>query len=98
MTRRERVSAYAIEPTARLSSPCWINWLNEGVNINFMHSTARDLLSILLVLLGASLALWIGLFWVSNTDFGEWLAERDELMPINGSLHLDMRHCVTEWQ
>lgn len=93
MTQRERIRAYAIEPIfATLFISLLVNWLGLDRNIDFMHSAARDLLSILLVLLGASLGLWIGIFWVSNTDFGRWLAERGELKPINDAF---IWTCVT---
>jgi hypothetical protein len=34
-------------------------------------------------LLGASLALWVGLFWISSTPFGEWLSARAALESLN---------------
>jgi hypothetical protein len=86
MTTGEKWRAYLPEPLiAILIESLLLNWRGAPANAQFMHSEARDILSLLLVLLSASLALWIGLFWVSSTEFGQWLSKRGELNPINNA-------------
>jgi len=80
----EKFRAYVAEPVL---ASLFLSILGQTFSFrslaDFTHSEARDALALFLVLLGAAFALWIGLFWVSNTDFGAWLAERGELEAIN---------------
>jgi hypothetical protein len=86
MTKAETIRAYVAEPiVSGLALSLLINWLGVAANAAFMHDEARDILSLGVVLLGASLALWIGLFWISSSDFGQWLAARRMLEPINSA-------------
>lgn len=86
MTRSETIRAYSAEPVlAGLVLSLLINWLGIPANASFMHDEARDILSLGVVLLGASLALWIGLFWVSSSNFGQWLASKRMLESINAA-------------
>lgn len=86
MTRAETVRAYVAEPVvSALILSLLVNWRGTAANAEFMHDEARDILSLGVVLLGASLALWIGLFWVSSTEFGQWLAARRMMEAINAS-------------
>lgn len=84
MSKFEIIRAYATEP---ILSACVLLLLMKlyGANANaaFMHDEARDILSLCVVLLGAALALWIGLFWISSSDFGQWLSSRQMLAPTN---------------
>jgi hypothetical protein len=50
-----------------------------------MHSVAKDALSVLVVLFGAALAVWIGLFWIAGTPFGVWLQQIGERDDIDGT-------------
>ncbi len=84
MTTSEAIRAYMPEPVlAGLAVSVCINVFGPEANSKFMHDEARDILSLGVVLLGAALALWIGLFWISNTAFGQWLASKRMLEPIN---------------
>jgi len=86
MTKTETVRAYVTEPVlSGLAISLLINMYGQSANAAFMHDEARDILSLGVVLLGAALALWIGLFWVSNSEFGQWLAARQMLEPINAA-------------
>jgi ABC-type multidrug transport system permease subunit len=86
MSKAELIRAYLIEPTvSALALSLLINWLGASANSNFMHDEARDILSLAVVLLGASLALWIGLFWISSSEFGQWLASKGMLKHINAA-------------
>lgn len=100
MTITERSRAYLPEPLiAALMLSVSINMFGKPTLANFMHSEARDMLSLLTVLLGASLALWIGLFWVSNSAFGQWLSSRGVLESINAayitSIAVLMTACIS---
>jgi hypothetical protein len=86
MTKIEAIRAYGAEPVLAtlvlsLLSHIW----SFAALADFMHAEARDVITILEVLLAASFALWIGLFWVSNTEFGSWLSENGELENINNT-------------
>jgi hypothetical protein len=84
MTKTETIRAYITEPIlSALALSLLINSFGKTANATFMHEEARDILSLGVVLLAASLALWIGLFWISNSEFGQWLASRHMLEPIN---------------
>jgi hypothetical protein len=84
MTKTETARAYLIEPIlSALVLWLLINRLGDTSNAAFMRDEARDILSLYVVLLGAALALWIGLFWISSSEFGQWLASRQMLGPIN---------------
>ena len=84
MTKTETIRAYVTEPIlSALILSLLINGFGKSQNAEFMHSEAKDILSLGVVLLGASLALWIGLFWVSSSEFGQWLATKQMLEPIN---------------
>jgi hypothetical protein len=84
MTRAETVRAYATEPIlSALTLSLLINVFGRTVNATFMHDEARDILSLCVVLLGAALALWVGLFWLSSSEFGLWLASRQALETIH---------------
>ena len=84
MTRAETARAYLTEPIlSALVLSLLIIWLGGTANAAFMHDEARDVLSLCVVLLGAALALWIGLFWISTNEFGHWLATKQMLEPIN---------------
>jgi hypothetical protein len=86
VTKAEQLRAYIPEPVAAilllsLSTNLW----GKSALSDFMHVAAHDALSLLTVLLGASLALWIGLFWIANTAFGQWLASQKVLETINAA-------------
>jgi|GEM_PF-5394082 len=84
MTRVETVRAYLTEPImSALVLSLLVNRFGITANSAFMHDEARDILSLGVVLLGTALALWIGLFWVSSSEFGQWLASKQMLEPIN---------------
>jgi hypothetical protein len=84
MTKIETARAYATEPIlSGLVLSLLINWFGVGANAAFIHDEARDILSLSVVLLGAALALWIGLFWISSNDFGQWLESKQMLEPTN---------------
>lgn len=84
MTRMETVRAYVTEPIlSALVLSLLINRFGNIANASFMHDEARDILSLGVVLLAAALALWIGLFWVSSSEFGQWLASKKMLEPTN---------------
>jgi hypothetical protein len=86
MTATERIRAYLPEPVlAAFALSVSINIFGKVALANFMHSEARDVLSLLTVLLGASLALWVGLFWISNSEFGKWLSSRGALQSTNAA-------------
>jgi hypothetical protein len=86
MTRAEYLRAYLLEPVAAvLTLSLLMNFFGKSSLAEFMHSEARDVLSLLLVLLAASLAIWVGLFWISNTLFGQWLSARAALEKINAA-------------
>jgi hypothetical protein len=86
MTTTERFRAYLPEPVlAAFMLSVSMNIFGKPSLANFMHAEARDILSLLTVLLGASLALWVGLFWVSNSAFGKWLSSRGALQSINAA-------------
>ncbi len=86
MTKAEQLRAYILEPAAAvLGLSVSANIWGKTALSNFMHVAARDALSLLTVLLGASLALWIGLFWIANTPFGQWLASQRVLETINAA-------------
>lgn len=86
MTKAETIRAYIVEPLlAALAISLSINIFGKSANVAFMHDEARDILSLAVVLLGASLALWIGLFWISSSDFGKWLAAKEMIEPINAA-------------
>jgi hypothetical protein len=86
VTRAETVRAYVTEPIlSALILSVLINWYGTAANATFMHDEARDILSLGVVLLGASLALWIGLFWISSSEFGQWLSSKRALEPINAA-------------
>lgn len=86
MTKGEIVRAYITEPViSALTLSLLVNWLGITKNAGFMHEEARDILSLGVVLLGASLALWIGLFWISSSEFGQWLASKGMIEHINAS-------------
>src|ERR1039458_2667153 len=86
MTRAETARAYVTEPIlSALALALLINRLGDTANAAFMHDEARDILSLCLVLLGAALALWIGLFWVSSSEFGQWLGSKQMLEPVNAA-------------
>jgi hypothetical protein len=86
MTKAEQLRAYIPEPIAAvLGLSLAANFWGKLALANFMHAEARDSLSLLTVLLGASLALWIGLFWISSTSFGQWLASQKILETINSA-------------
>jgi hypothetical protein len=79
MTGGGKIRAYVAEPLlATLTLSLVINVYSLADVSAFMHAEAKDILSLLLVLLGSALALWVGLFWVSNTPFGSWLMEKGE--------------------
>lgn len=79
MLSAEKIRTYVAEPLlASLTLSVVINFLPMREVATFMHSEARDILSLLLVLLGSALALWVGLFWVSNTPFGAWLMDQGD--------------------
>lgn len=84
MTKAELIRAYSPEPvTAVLILSILLNIFGKSSLSDFMHTEAHDALSLFTVLLGASLALWIGLFWISSSEFGQWLASRMVLETIN---------------
>jgi hypothetical protein len=86
MTKSERIRAYITEPVlSGLILSLLINAYGLGKNAAFMHDEARDILSLGVVLLGAALALWIGLFWISSSEFGHWLASKGMLEDINAA-------------
>jgi len=86
MTKTETIRAYLTEPIlAALALSLLVNRFGKAGNAAFMHDQARDILSLGVVLLGAALALWIGLFWISSTEFGQWLANKQMLEPINAA-------------
>jgi hypothetical protein len=86
MTKLESARAYLTEPTlAALILSSLINYFGMDANAKFMHGEARDVLSLSVVLLAAALALWVGLFWVANSDFGRWLESKKMLEPINSA-------------
>ncbi len=86
MTATERIRAYLPEPVlAAFALSVSINIFGKASLANFMHSEARDILGLLTMLLGASLALWVGLFWISNSEFGKWLSSRGALQSINAA-------------
>jgi hypothetical protein len=84
MTRTETARAYLTEQILSVLV-LWllIHWLGVTANTGFMHDEAKDILSLCVVLLGAALALWIGLFWISTGEFGQWLASKQMLEPVN---------------
>jgi hypothetical protein len=82
----EKIRAYAVEPVlASLTLAALGDYFPFSKLAEFMHSEARDLLSLMLVLLASALALWVGLFWISNTPFGIWLAEKGEIEAIHST-------------
>ena len=82
MGRGETIRAYIAEPLlSGLILSTLINVYGWAANAAFMRDEARDILSLGVVLLGAALALWIGLFWISSTEFGKWLALKGMLEP-----------------
>jgi hypothetical protein len=84
MTKAETVRAYLTEPIlSALVLSFLFNEFGKDANLAFMHDEARDVLSLFVVLLAAAMALWIGLFWISSSDFGQWLANKRMLEPIN---------------
>jgi hypothetical protein len=86
MTRTETIRAYVTEPViSALILSLLVNYFGINANAVFMHEEARDILSLGVVLLGAALALWIGLFWISSTEFGRWLATKNMLEAINAA-------------
>lgn len=86
MTTAETIRAYLVEPVVSgLALSLLVNGFGRSANADFMHDEARDILSLNVVLLGASLALWIGLFWISSSDFGQWLASKGMLEHINAA-------------
>jgi hypothetical protein len=86
MTGLETTRAYATEPIiSALALSLLVNSFGSKTNAAFMHEEARDILSLGVVLLGAALALWIGLFWISSTEFGQWLSTKNMLEPINAA-------------
>ena len=86
MTKVEAIRAYLTEPIlSGLALSILVNYFGKNANAQFMHDEARDVLSLSVVLLAAALALWIGLFWVYNSDFGRWLQTKKMLEPINSA-------------
>ena len=86
MNRVEMLRAYLTEPIlAGLVSSLLINAYGSAKNAEFMHAEARDILSLLLVLLAASIALWAGLFFITATEFGKWLDSKKMMQPINNA-------------
>jgi hypothetical protein len=86
MRLRERLRMYALEPlAATFCLSVLANLFGRATLADFIHTEAHDILSLFAVLLGAALALWVGLFWISNTPFGQWLAERAVLETINAA-------------
>jgi hypothetical protein len=86
MTKAEYLRAYLVEPLAAvLVLSLLMNFFGETSLAQFMHSEARDGLSLLTVLLAASLAIWVGLFWISSTPFGQWLSARRVLETVNAA-------------
>jgi hypothetical protein len=86
MTKSEKFRAYSTEPVlATLLLSLAVNWSSMGKIAAFVHTVAKDALSILVVLFAAVLAVWIGLFWIAGTPFGAWLQQRGERDDIDGS-------------
>lgn len=86
MNKAEKARAYLTEPIlSALILSLLINRFGKSANAAFMHDEARDILSLCVVLLGAALALWIGLFWLSSSEFGQWLAKKQMLESINAA-------------
>ena len=84
MSKSEIVRAYIGEPLlAALVVSLLVNIYGVQQNAEFMHAEARDILSLLLVLLAASIALWVGLFFITTTEFGKWLDSRRMTEPTN---------------
>lgn len=79
MTIGEKIRAYAVEPVlATLTISLLANLFSWHQLADFMHTEAKDILALMLVLLASALAIWVGLFWVSNTPFGMWLIEKGD--------------------
>jgi hypothetical protein len=79
MTTREKFRAYTVEPVlATLILSIAVNCSSLAKVSGFMRSVDKDALSILVVLLAAVLAVWIGLFWIAATPFGMWLSQHGE--------------------
>ena len=79
MTKGEKFRAYSIEPViATLLLSLAANWSSLEKIAAFVHTVAKDVLSILVVLFAAVLAVWIGLFWIAGTPFGGWLQQKGE--------------------
>jgi hypothetical protein len=86
MTKAEVARAYVTEPLlSGLVLSLLVNYFGRDTNAKFMHGEARDILSLGVVLLAAALALWVGLFWMSNSEFGRWLEGKKMLEPINSA-------------
>lgn len=91
MTKGEKVRAYSTNLlVAGLILSALANVWSFTRLADFMHSEAKDILTLLAVLLGAALALWVGLFWISNTRFGLWLSEKGELEDINDTYNFSV--------
>lgn len=83
MTVGEKLRSYSVEPVlATLLLLLALQVFPKPSIAAMEHAEARDLLAISAVMLGASFALWIGLFWVSSTKFGEWMARKNELTDV----------------
>jgi hypothetical protein len=86
LSKAEILRAYLSEPIlAGLVLSLLVNVYGSSKNADFMHDEARDILSLLLVLLAASIALWAGLFFITATDFGKWLHLKGMMESINNA-------------
>src|SRR5215467_6673939 len=86
VTRSEKIRGYIAEPVIASLVVLAASHLWSFAQLSdFMHAEAKDFLSFLEILLGAAFALWIGLFWVSNTEFGSWLSEKGELQEMHNT-------------
>lgn len=91
MTGLERLRAYRKNPIfVTLALSLLANVWSFNKLADFMHSEAKEVMTLMAVLLGAALALWIGLFWISNTRFGLWLSEKGELEDINDTYNFSV--------
>ena len=80
----EATRTYGVEPLfALLCVSLLVNCFGAVAISSFMHDEARDILTLAAVMLGASLALWIGLFWISTSPFGVWLSSKGALAKID---------------
>lgn len=80
------IRSFAPEPiVSALAISLLVNGFGVAGNAAFMHDEARDILSLGVVLVGAALALWIGLFWISSSDFGLWLSAKRVMERINAA-------------